>query len=78
MFCSPKTGPPIMLVFRDDKVMEKGAVIYEEEQVHRGVGGIRFEAGRVRYTGVRSMPQNGDQRTDFLSMEEEVRRHGCG
>jgi len=59
--CSPKTGPSIMLVIRNVKIMEKGAVYHEEEQVHGGAG--RF-CSQTRLT----RPQCGHLTLALLSL----------
>ena len=51
--------------------MEKGAGIHEEEQILSGAGDVCPEAGGIRYSRTRSMPQDGNQRTDFLPLEKK-------
>ncbi len=54
--------------------MSKGAASHEENQVHSRAGNVCIEAGEVRYTSTRGLPQDGNQRANLLPVEEEI----CG
>lgn len=52
--------------FRHDVVIQTRRSCREEEQVHRRADHIRVEAGRAGHACRGGLPQDGDQRRDFL------------
>jgi len=47
MSCSLKTGTKIMRILCDDKIITKGALVYEEIAVYRRTNCFRTEASRI-------------------------------
>ncbi|MCX5996966.1 MAG: hypothetical protein NTV42_04965 [Chloroflexi bacterium] len=58
LILSPKTGPNKMLVLWDDNI-RKGGSFHEKVEVHRGANRLCAEAGGVRHTYYRGVPQDG-------------------
>ncbi len=52
-------------------ILHEGGFCHEEEPVHRGTDSVCAPPGRAGDDGGGSDPEDGDQRTDVLSLEEE-------
>jgi hypothetical protein len=75
--CSPKTVPPRVRLLWDNH-NPRGGLFHEELTIQSGAGDLCPEASGVGHTCSRGPSQDGDRRADLLSLEVEVRRHGCG